>query len=228
MFAKLPKWAKVVGGGLGTIAIGAIGSGVWERLGDPVFVFLRDALLNVGSLGLVTLKDSLYSDVSRGLHESASTRLLGYFFFTLGYAMVLVALTTTRKLRQVHEELAALIDGRSREAKEQPPLEKLVADMRRTMERTKRMIYYGLWPATAVFAVLMGFNAIQTSYTVRAIAHYNQLVTLIGPFVDDGKIKSFNSRFAQIQSGSDYLALTAELAAIAQQHSLKLPDFKPW
>ena len=53
MMGEWPTWKKVALGALGllgTILIGAIGSGIWQRLGDPLYIWLRDALLTAPHL----------------------------------------------------------------------------------------------------------------------------------------------------------------------------------
>ena len=65
MMGEWPTWKKVVLGALGllgTILIGAIGSGIWQRLGDPLYIWLRDALLTGTTFGIATLKDALYAE----------------------------------------------------------------------------------------------------------------------------------------------------------------------
>src|SRR5262245_16986182 len=71
------RWLKWTGWLVGWLVLGALGSGLWQRLGDPIYVSLRDGGLNLATLGLTTLKDSLYTSVALGLHERASTQLLG-------------------------------------------------------------------------------------------------------------------------------------------------------
>jgi len=95
-------------------------------------------------------------------------------------------------------------------------------------DESRRLWKYTLWILTIVVIVIYSFLAIQTTYTTRAIAHYQQLLTLVGPFLDEPRVKKFNSRFAQVRSSSDYVAVIADLRAIAQQHGLKPPDFRPW
>jgi len=69
---RTPLWLKWVGGVGGTVLLGAVGSGLWQRLGDPFYVLLRDGLLNFATLGLQNLKDRLYTNVGIGLHERPS------------------------------------------------------------------------------------------------------------------------------------------------------------
>ena len=83
MMGEWSTWNKVALGALGllgTILIGAIGSGIWQRLGDPLYIWLRDALLNGATLGIATLKDALYAEVATGLYERPASLLFGAFF----------------------------------------------------------------------------------------------------------------------------------------------------
>ena len=86
----------------------------------------------------------------------------------------------------------------------------------------------GAWPITVITIVLTAFAAVRIAYTSSAIGYYQQLLNLVGPHVTANQVEVFNSRFAQIRSAQQYLTLTQEIAGIAQQHGLTLPEFEPW
>ena len=71
MFA-LPKStrSKVVLAIVGTILLGALGSGFWEYILEPILQGARDFVLDVASLGMATFKGQLYKEIAMGKPES--------------------------------------------------------------------------------------------------------------------------------------------------------------
>lgn len=218
MFNNLPTWAKWTGGLLGSIVVGAIGSGVWARVGDPLYVHTRDGLLNLATLGLVTLKDALYTDVARGLHERASVRMFATFMFFVIYFFFGITLASTMLIRRFAGERPSNTDI--------SPEQRAIRIA--SLEKQVKWSTYVMWPLLLVATIVQGFDIVKLTYTSRAIANYEQLVNLVGPFVSDADIKGFNSQFAQIRSSRDYIVLNDKLTSIANDHSLVLPDFTPW
>lgn len=222
MMHEWSTWKKVALGALGllgTILIGAIGSGIWQRLGDPLYIWLRDALLNGATLGIATLKDALYAEVATGLYERPASLLLGAFLFSILYAIfILLTFLTLRAKRQGN----ALDEGRrSGEAVNSE------GRRQRALETLRKRLYV-LWPITLALAIVIAFSGVRTTYTSRAIGHYRQLTALVGPYISESEMKTYDSRFAQIRSGQDYTDLTRELVELATENGLVIPNFRPW
>ncbi|MBJ6911644.1 hypothetical protein JG661_20470, partial [Vibrio cholerae] len=70
------KYIKVTLGTIGAIVIGAIGSGVWEYILQPVLKNGSNAFLELATLGAESYKDDLYQEVAKGYQEKASFSLL--------------------------------------------------------------------------------------------------------------------------------------------------------
>src|SRR5260370_37201259 len=80
------KWALAI---LGTILLGALGSGLWDAIFRPLLPWLGELLLNVGTLGLEQLRDGIYVEVARGTYERAGLLIVqlvigGFAAFLLG------------------------------------------------------------------------------------------------------------------------------------------------
>ena len=218
MLNKWPIWKRLVLGVIGflaTVVVGAIGSGVWQRLGDPLYIWLRDASLNLGTLGLAALKDALYAQVAMGLHERPASHLLGLALYSWWYGLFVLTMVLTLLVRM-------------RTAKfDESDSDKEDTRTGRRWRRRRRLLYVA-WPATVLIGVLFTFDATRTMYTSRAIGHYRQLVALVGPHVSESALQTYESRFAQIRSAQDYTDLTDELLKIGTDNGLILPEFEPW
>ena len=97
----------------------------------------------------------------------------------------------------------------------------------RALETLRKRLYV-LWPITLALAIVIAFSGVRTTYTSRAIGHYRQLTALVGPYISESEMKTYDSRFAQIRSGQDYTDLTRELVELATENGLVIPNFRPW
>jgi hypothetical protein len=72
----ISKWTLAL---LGTIVLGAIGSGVWDVVFKPFFSWIAEILLNVATLGLAAIRDEMYVEIAKGTYERAGVALLSMF-----------------------------------------------------------------------------------------------------------------------------------------------------
>ena len=68
----MKKIIKIILGLLGTIVLGAIGSGLWERVLSQWFDMLIIGTVKIMSYLISTYQDSIYADVANGFHEGSS------------------------------------------------------------------------------------------------------------------------------------------------------------
>ena len=59
-----PTRVQILLGIIGTIFLGALGSGLWELL-KPIFVGTGEVLVSIVTLGLTNLRDGFYSNAER-------------------------------------------------------------------------------------------------------------------------------------------------------------------
>ncbi len=188
-----------------TVVLGAVGSGVWEWLLRPALAGSTDFLLSVGTLGMKTFKDSVYIEIARGLHEGPSLRLVSLVFsFLPGFLMGFVFF---------------LVFAHFRAKANKGPLPALGSDR--------------LFAAFAVAFVVFvsAFSLVQTvqlSYVNRAATHFNQLLIIAGPHLQEAERTLYRSQFAQVATREDYEAIVRSLAELCGKHSLRTPTFDVW
>src|SRR5579863_8528148 len=66
-------WRKIALGTLGTLLLGALGSGLWELALRPGGQWLGRAFLSLVTFGSRYLKDQVYIEAARGYHEASAT-----------------------------------------------------------------------------------------------------------------------------------------------------------
>ena len=92
---------KIALGILGSIVGGALGSGLWNGVLGPFCVAIGKGILNIVTLGIASLKDSMYRSAAEGLHEVPSLNVHLYvilFFVTTPIAFALLTVIGRRKL----------------------------------------------------------------------------------------------------------------------------------
>ncbi|HMH52342.1 MAG TPA: hypothetical protein VK548_19035 [Candidatus Acidoferrum sp.] len=175
---------------VGTVLLGALGSGLWEFVRPALTVFWSVALTIV-TLGLDALRDDIYRDVARGLEEKSARLLLSS---AAGVLLGLVLGFMTRaKLRKPDTGDA----------------------LRRILDRAA--------PIMLMLAVMFSLMAARQSYITSSIANLLQLEAIAAPFLTDQERLFVRSRFAQITTRAEYVALTDELKRVALRHGQKVP-----
>jgi hypothetical protein len=69
---RLSGFRKIALGLLGTILLGALGSGLWDLALKPGGRWLNEVFLTAVTLGSDYLKDQVYAEAARGYHEAAA------------------------------------------------------------------------------------------------------------------------------------------------------------
>jgi len=67
-------------GALGTVVLGAFGSGLWDVVVKPSGLRVIQLVLSTVTLGSGAVKDRLYADAAKGPHEAVSLFMLGIVF----------------------------------------------------------------------------------------------------------------------------------------------------
>jgi len=68
----------------------------------------------------------------------------------------------------------------------------------------------------------------QLAYIDGAISHFRRLLAITAPYMPAETRLMYESRFAQIASSEDYVALERDLQGICHGKSLKCPSFSVW
>jgi hypothetical protein len=72
---EIPR-ARAILAVLGLLLLGGIGSGVWDVLLKPVFFYITGVSVSIGTLGIQSLRDSVYADIARGPFDRPSLYIL--------------------------------------------------------------------------------------------------------------------------------------------------------
>lgn len=91
---KINKILKIIGGVLLTILIGAIGSGVWEKLLSPFLLYLSGSVTEFLSSISQSYENGIYSNASTIKYEGQAGNFFLLSFLALAFYLLYTALST--------------------------------------------------------------------------------------------------------------------------------------
>jgi hypothetical protein len=199
--SSIPKWLLAV---CGTLLLGAIGSGIWDAIVKPVLPWLAELLLNVATLGLKGLRDSIYVEIARGAYERAGLSTLLLIEGAIAGAGICLV-------------VAALVAIKFSKDQARLPFVPGVHVIRRVLMTVALLISL----VSGYFVI----EAARMTYIVRAANHMEQYERIVSPYLTEDQRLSLASRIAQIASKEDYETIISEFDAIAKQRGLRAPAF---
>ena len=88
--SKRPSLIKRATWLAGMLLLGGLGSGFWDIALKPIFMWVGTQLLDLATLGISSLQDSLYADIARGADDRESRFL---FIFLLAVVFIMPILS---------------------------------------------------------------------------------------------------------------------------------------
>lgn len=226
------KLRKTCLGIFAAVAIGAVGSGAWEYILEPSLQSVGRAILTLGTLGVSTFKDSLYAEIARGHHESASLSVSAILYGAIGIAFVVFPLHLNDKVKELIRQRSQLLDDLARIESGSPPPQRDITHMRGELNRmnmnrlsiaTRALIVLGIVTLSAQVVTVA-----RDRYINEAITHYHRSAMILAPFLTDLQIRTYDSRFARIASSADYSSIVSEMRDIARVNNVEVPEFNTW
>ena len=198
------KTTKLILSVIGTIIIGAIGSGFWELCLHDCFNWIGRCILSGITLGITSVRDSFYEEVAKGRTNSPVIYLVSLTFllpsFFLGF---FIGMRPNRRSRNATEE----------------PSESEV--------RHKRIWWVGFLGIMLLTFLLM-FRYVSVSYVSGAVDNFEQTFTVCLPYLTTDERDEIRSKFAQVRTKDDYIAIMDRLKSNAVKNKLKIPNFSVW
>jgi hypothetical protein len=206
---------------LGAIVVGALGSGIWDILFKPAFVWLGTALLDVATLGKQSLVDGIYLEVAKGRYERAGSavyELLISVFCAVTISVPILGLISVAGFRALRDTSQGIEPGAGLFAKKHREF---------ILQRFPHIMLVSL----VIQGLLAGTLAIATarmSYTIRASNFLDQSQRIIAPVITPDERLLMASVVARMRSKDDFDKVVDRMRVIAKAHELNLPDFSPY
>jgi len=184
------KW---LAGIIGTILLGAIGSGVWDWVLSDFFSWLGSSAIALASSVSQTYLDSLYSDVWRGEEYTFLKDIFTYTFIIYLSIPFLAVFIVRQKKNNTN--------GSKR--------------------KRKPNLYFVLFLGFSVL-VMLTIKIWQTEFTVKTASVLQANIVIVSPYIDNQAKLSLEAKFRTIDTQGKALELKNSLETIAKNKNVSL------
>lgn len=187
------KYIKLVAGILGTILLGAIGSGVWDWVLSDAFSWLGNFVLTIGSSLSQTYLDSLYDDIWKG---SSYSYLKEIYILTFVIYLMLPTLMVLSKRKRLE---------RSKNSKpRKAPNKFLLAIM------------------ICAVGVMLVIKVWETSFSVKSATVLQANISIVSPYITTEKALELNSLLNRVDNQKKAIELKEEIKVLASDNNIKI------
>ncbi|MFN2475308.1 MAG: hypothetical protein ABR526_03085 [Chthoniobacterales bacterium] len=196
-----------------TLVVGALGSGLWSVVFEPVGSLILRNALSVATLGISAARDDTYQRAAAGFTDRSSHALLSFLAaFVMVLPFILLALKSlVIKAVERRQNLSA-VDAEAREQR------------RANSWRTVNLLI-------AAESLIVGFAVIQiflTLYSDDVVSAFRQELAVIAPYITPDERVMYEARFASVERREQFVTLLDELNGVAERHGAKRSKFAPW
>ena len=202
---------------VGTVLLGAIGSGLWDRALGPFLDWLSTRSVSLMSSMFYGYLDSVYADVSRNPADYLTMFPFMFFVMLIIFAPWIGIAILFRGYGKIQRELEN-IGNRSDQ-------ELTVEDLTKEVQANRRSTLVRLIPLAILSTVLYSETLFSTLYTRKAALFVERSIEVVAPYVDERARLELRAQFRSVETASDFYELESRLRAIAREHSAKLPEF---
>lgn len=230
---KINNWIKISLGIIGTITLGAIGSGIWERflspLTDGTFSYVGQIIGNFSD----TFKDEIYSDVGKG-----STMALGKFSVLI-YAFYLLMILVSPFLYLIlfgliFSKLRNRINPKSKKPKKINFFKKLTNEWigehlplqlrLSNLKKIKTITFIILIPVCFWMFKFGLTKTVKEAYGFDVVVYIESSLDIIAPYIDEKELKILKSEFRQIKDYDSFMKFNNKLENHANRTRIILPE----
>lgn len=205
---------KIIGGFFLVIFLGALGSGLWQKVIAPFFDGSLRVIVKFMSIFFSSYKDFLYKEATEGFHEEHSLFLYTVFimFMLISYIFFLSALHVRKKIeKQLGEQKV-------------PSMLRLMFRFyfpQSRIGKTVLTIFYGTIIVTFVLFI------IQARYSNRVTTYSLNSIEILSPYIDDSQTKLLKSEFLTATTAEKFYKFNKRLEELSQRYGVELPKLKP-
>ena len=220
-FSRSSKTFRAVSVISGTIFLGALGSGLWEKIFRPVSESFTNAILSLFAVLFHGYVDMLHRDIGKAYHDTMS---LVPYNVLLTFALLFPVATATYGYlltRRIQHEIA---EG---EEDEQEDDEDLRARLAQRVRRMRQIVLLGAVPLAIVNLVFYSATALQDLYTRKACNYVERSIDILAPELSPAEVLKLRAQYRSVGSAAAFYELDTHMRALARAKNITLPEFQP-
>lgn len=180
---------------LGSIVLGALGSGLWDLAVKPMFTFISEFLIDSVLSTFSVVQNYIYEEIA-SLNREITGRIL--LAFLMGSLMGVVTSIVIRFFRHTDNNLTVAKNSFS-----------------------PSRFHVATFGAFVLAFTLLTTS--KTGYVLTKQNNYLQLNRIILPYINEVERLKLDSEFSLIKSTDEYNALIEKMRVIAEKNNIDLP-----
>lgn len=216
------------------ILLGAVGSGVWSLLGEPLIQVTGSNSVRLMGWLSSTYLESIYEDIGKGLQERSASLLYSSFSgIFVGFWLAVPfeihsrwkRLTTKvsllkAKIKAVEENDTAilLVD-------EESPVEVIGEALR--FARNLKILFWALVVFAPLSIAFQLTGLYRSAYTSTAVVYLERSIEILAPHVGSSEHLRLRAAYRSVASREQFLQLHQQLTNYAKTQNVVLPAFSP-
>lgn len=208
---------------VGIIFLGALGSGLWSLVFNPLFKRFGKFFMSVSSLGLKSVQNQIYAEVAKG-HRDRSVKILMRIVIGVVFILIMIPFVSELKSKLLDQELKEAVQIVKNNNPNAGNFEdmvnnelKKIREERHSKSRVKMSIL------CLVVLLILFFRHLRIILIESSISHFEQCTNVCLPYLTDDEHKKILSDFALIKNKDDYSAIMNKLKEVAERGNLILP-----
>ncbi|ANP78339.1 MULTISPECIES: hypothetical protein [Vibrio] len=192
------KIFKLFAAVLGTILVGAIGSGVWEKLLSPLLSYISGVITYFFSSISSSYENAIYANASTVEYGGQSNSVIFILLFLIGFVCLFNATKSIKNswfTRAVNAWLLTYVEG-----------------------------WTGVFTSICLVTLsLFIFSSQSSTLKVRKYSFEN--MQILRPYIGDNQYHFLYSSFVQVKSKSDFEEFVSEIEKYSAEHKLEISKF---
>lgn len=216
------------------ILLGAVGSGVWTLIGEPLIQILGSAAVRIIGWFSTTYLDSIYSEVGKGIYDKNASLLHSSFtgFFIAFWMIAPFEIHSrwkklTHKISSIENKLQAVNNGTgSPESNKEEAPEQVLADAKRIAGKLR--IFFLILTFLAPLPIAWEISSLyRSTYSSSAVIYLERSIEILAPHLSDADRLKLRASYRAIERRDQFIAFHEQLVNTAGAKSVDLPMFSP-
>ncbi|MDT8419964.1 MAG: hypothetical protein RQ754_06000 [Desulfuromonadales bacterium] len=225
---EIPSPLAWIAGILGTIFLGALGSGFWNLILGPLVSKLGNVVVRISSLGIKSLKDKLYYEASKG-HKNHLLKITTFLIFVFIFTPLMYVNQLSERGERHAGYMKKAVEIAKIENIKEEKYDKYVSEKftEFLLEDTTNATHKLALGSTLLFLFCL-FHFFRIFYSESVVKYFDHCIRICSPYFKEKESEQLISDFALMTCKDDFEKITNKLEEVAHRGSVELRDFAPY